>query len=142
MHPINVIAPQSPANTSEISSSLKSLIANSVHGGIAAGSTSIAARMTNGLEYNMIRDFGRLARPSGDQRFRGESYGWTAALAKVGYLLRTLRLCFLIASTSSDLVIVERPCTSRRRAMSSRCFLLALASTPSAEGAVFRRPPR
>jgi hypothetical protein len=54
---------------------------------------------------------------------------------------RARRLCFLIASTSSDLVIVERPGTSSRRATSSKCFLLALASTPSADGPVLLGPP-
>ena len=46
-----------------------------------------------------------------------------------------------IASTNSDLFIVDRPAMSRRRAKSSRCFLLALASTPSADCPVGRSPP-
>ena len=55
---------------------------------------------------------------------------------------QVLRLCFLIASTSCDLSIADRPEISSLRAMSSRCFLLALASTPSADGIGLCRPPR
>src|SRR3954467_6087405 len=46
--------------------------------------------------------------------------------------LLSRRLAFLIASTSSSLVIDDRPLISSRLATSSRCFLLAFASTPSA----------
>jgi hypothetical protein len=42
-------------------------------------------------------------------------------------------LAFLIADTSSPLLIVERPEISSRRATSTRCFFDALASTPSAD---------
>src|SRR3954453_9587727 len=50
-------------------------------------------------------------------------------------------LAFWIASTSSALVILDRPRTSRRPATSSRCFLLALASTPPAVGRSVSTPP-
>ena len=65
----------------------------------------------------------------------------TNSTSRRAYLPRTRRFCFLMASTSSDLFIVDLPCTSRRRATSSRCFLLALASTPSAERPVLFGPP-
>src|SRR4051794_9236541 len=48
-------------------------------------------------------------------------------------------LAFWMAWTSSCLLIVDRPRTSRRRATSMRCALLALASTPPA---VFPPPRR
>ena len=46
---------------------------------------------------------------------------------------RARRLAFLIAATNSSLFIVERPEMSSRRATSIKCFLDALASTPSAD---------
>lgn len=46
-----------------------------------------------------------------------------------------------IASTSSSLVMVDRPSTSSRRATSSRCSLVAFASTPPAVSVVESSPP-
>ena len=51
------------------------------------------------------------------------------------------RLAFWIADTSSSLLIEERPATPRRRARSRRCFLVALALTPSALCPVGFGPP-
>src|SRR5829696_1868256 len=64
---------------------------------------------------------------------------------RLRYLARALRvlfaLAFWIASTSSDLLIRDRPEISSFFATSIRCSLLAFASTPPAVFAFVSRPP-